>query len=284
MKRLVVKSYAKINLALNVLKKREDGYHELDTIMLPLELHDSILMNKLTKGGDTFITCDDFSIGVLNYNIATTAINKLSEVYNVNAKFRVFIHKVIPLQSGLGGGSSNAAYSMLAVNQLMKLNADKKTLLDIAKTLGADVPFFINCVPSRCQGIGEIITPIEVKNNYYILIVCPKLGCSTKEVFLTSDTMTLKTYPIDDVVVALASGDDELLAKSIGNSLLDAASLLNPEITEIIELLRGYGLKIVSMTGSGSAVFAMSQDKKLLKRIEKNLEDKYRVELTRIKK
>lgn len=285
MKKLVIKSYAKINIALNVMDKREDGYHELDTVMIPLELHDSVIIEKFsTKGGDNFITCDDFSTGVIKYNLATNAITKLADKYNFDTKFRIFIHKVIPLQAGLGGGSSNAAFTMLGINKMLKLNASEEDLLAIGETIGADVPFFIKNIPARCKGKGELITPITVKNNYYVLIVMPKSGNSTKEVFAVGDTLTLKTYDIDKVIQALEEGDDDLLATSIGNSLEEPAMKINPEISEINAKLKDFGLNLVLMSGSGASVFALSTNKKELINIAKKLDNFYRVELTKIRK
>ena len=108
MKSLLLKSYAKINICLNVIKKREDGYHELDMVMLPLALHDSIYMEELKNAKDHFITIDDFSLGLLKYNIATATMEKMQAKYGIDHKFRITIHKNIPMQSGLGGGSSNS--------------------------------------------------------------------------------------------------------------------------------------------------------------------------------
>ena len=281
---LSIKSYAKINIALNVVDKLDNGYHVLDSIAVPLELHDTILMNVLKSSSDTYVTIDDFSVGVIDYNIATFAIEKMSSEFNIDKKFRVFIHKVIPMQAGLGGGSSNAAFVMKGVDKLLKLKADNEKLKEIAKGLGADVPFFIDCVPARMQGIGDVLTPITIKNNYHVLIVKPKEGLSTKDIFNKADEMTLTTCDIDKVVEALETGNDDMLAENIGNSLEKPAIELLPEIDKIINTLKGFGLKIVGMTGSGSAVFALSTDVKLLKKIELELEDVYKVCLTKILK
>ncbi len=281
-KHLSVKSYAKINLILNCLGKRKDGYHELDMVMLPIELHDSIIIGKLQNGTDNFVTIDDFSIGNIQYNLATFAIDKLSAKYGFNQKFRVFIHKVIPTEAGLGGGSSNAAFTLKAVNKMMKLNISDDELIEISKSLGADIPFFIKCVPARARGIGEILEPIEVKNNYEILIVKPTQGLSTKDVFDKSDETTFKVGNVDDVIKALKEGDDDLLAKSINNSLEPAAISLVPEIQSIKDKLYNLGFKIVQMSGSGTSVFALSTDKRLVKKAEKILEDDYIVVRTRI--
>ena len=167
----------------------------------------------------------------------------------------------------------------------MKLNMSRDDLFDIAKDLGADVAFFVDCIPSRAQGYGEILTPIQVKNNYYVLLVKPREGCSTKDVFNKRDELEVKTYDIDAVIDALATGDDEKLAKNIGNSLEEAAFELVPNTKKIKDKLLSLGLKIVLMSGSGSCVFAMSTNLKELKAAAAQFDDKdCFVEITRIKK
>lgn len=284
MKSLHIRSYAKINLCLNITGKREDGFHELDMIMLPISLHDSLVVSKLNKSTDNFVTVDDFSIGSFTYNLATFAIDKLENKYHFKDKFRILIHKVIPIQAGLGGGSSNAACAMKAVNTLLELGASDEELMELGKTLGADIPFFVQCKPARCRGIGEIIDPIEIKNNYHVLIVKPEMGCSTREVYQVADSMKLDVCNMDNVIKALAEGDDDLLAANLANSLQAPAVSLVPAIQTIIDELKECGLKIVQMTGSGSAVFALSTDKKLLKKVFKKFENKYQVEMAKVLK
>ena len=134
------------------------------------------------------------------------------------------------------------------------------------------------------QGVGEVLTPISIKNNYYVLIVKPELGCSTKEVYAISDTMNLKTGNIDNVIKALEEGDDELLATNISNALQEPAIKLVPSIQAIIDELKENGLNMVQVTGSGSAVFALSTNKKQLSKILKKLDDRYQVELAKVMK
>ncbi len=284
MKSLHIRSYAKINLCLNITGKRKDGYHELDMIMVPISLHDSLVVDLLKKSPDNFVTVDDFSIGTFNYNLATFSIDKLRSIYHFDEKFRILIHKVIPIQAGLGGGSSNAACSLKAVNEILNLGASDEELMEIGKTLGCDIPFFVKCKPARCKGLGEILEPIEIKNNYYVLLVKPEAGCSTREVYLAADSMDLTVCNVDNVIKALKEGDDDLLAASIGNALQAPAISLVPQIQTIIDELHDCGLKIVQQTGSGSAVFALSTDKKLLKKVLKQFENKYQVELARVLK
>ena len=284
MKNLHIRSFAKINISLNITKKRKDGFHELDSVMLPISLHDSLVISKLNLATDNYVTVDDFSIGTFSYNLATFSIEKLQSVYHFDNKFRILIHKVIPIQAGLGGGSSNAAFTMKAVNQILKLGASDEELIELGKTLGCDIPFFIKCKPARVQGVGEVLTPITVKNNYYVLLVKPELGCSTKEVYALSDEMNLKTGNIENVIKALEEGDDDLLAGNISNALQEPAIKLVPSIEAIIDELKNNGLKMVQVTGSGSAVFALSTNKNQLKKVFKKLEDRYQVELARVMK
>ena len=279
-----VKSYAKINISLRVKSKMENGYHELDSVMVPIELHDSIVISPLYNRNDSFVTVDDFSNGLIHYNLAGSAIDALEKKYGVHKCFRIYIHKVIPMQAGLGGGSSNAAFTLRAINQILKLGASDEELIEIATPLGADIPFFIKCQPSRCGGIGEKIQPIEIKNNYHVLIVKPNEGVSTKECFKIADNKPYPEVDVDKVVEALRIGDDDMLAEYIGNSLQPSAIELVPEIQTIIDYLKEQGLKLVMMSGSGSSVFALSTDKSILKRVQKQIDEEGRwfCELTKV--
>lgn len=279
-----VKSYAKINISLNIKYKRDDGYHELDSVMVPIELHDSLIISDLKTASDNFVTVDDFSNGLVHYNLVGSAIDALSKKYKFNNKYRVYIHKNIPMQAGLGGGSSNAATIMKTVNGILKLGATNEEMIKLAAPLGADIPFFILGVPARCRGIGEIVEPIEIKNNYQVLVVKPTSGCSTKEVFALCDKKPYPQVDIETVLKALREGDDDLLASVMGNSLEASAMELVPEIKTIKDRLKDMGFKLVLMSGSGSTVFALSTNTALLKKAQKELEDDYFVEITKIRK
>lgn len=284
MKTFLVRSPAKINICLNVVGKQPDGYHQLDMVILPLAMHDSMLFTEIKKGEDNFVTIDDYSMGPITYNLASSAIEKLQKLKGFNNAFRVSIHKVIPMQSGLGGGSSNAALTLVALNKYLKLGFTDEELIQIGKPLGADIPFFIMGKPARCRGIGEQLDFVNIKNNYHVLIVKPNEGCSTKGVYEVSDTMDLPTGNVEKVIEALETGNDDLLAESIFNALEEPAMSLVPEIRVIKQKLYDAGLKIVQMTGSGSAVFALSTDLKQLRKVAKMLDEKdhYLVEITKV--
>lgn len=279
---MFVKAFAKINVYLDVLSKREDGYHEMEMVMLPLELHDTITIDYIPELMDSYITCDHVELGEVKYNLINLTIKALREKYHFKQNFNISVHKEIPIKAGLGGGSSNAAAILNAFNSMLKLKINENTLNIIAKTLGADVPFCLKNKPSLVEGIGEKLTSIKLKNQYEVLIIKPEQGLSTKHVFEKADTISLEHGNVNDVIKALEEGDDNLLAKSMFNSLEKASIELAPEIVDIKSMLKKDGLKMVLMSGSGSCVYGLTKDIHLAKRLYKKYEKEgYEVYLTR---
>ena len=276
MKKVVVQSYAKINVCLDITGRREDGYHLLDMVMLPIALHDTLLIEETPRAIDDYITLDEFTFVESEYNTVSHAINLVKKARNLDTKFRIDMHKVIPMKAGLGGGSSNAAFTIKAINDYKKLNLTDDEIQSMAVQIGADVPFFIHNKPARCKGIGDIVEPINIKNDYYVLLIKPERGCPTKDIYKISDKK--QNWPhgnVDAVVKALEKGDDDTLSDLMFNVLEDSSIELVPEIQTIKDEMREAGLKIVMMSGSGSAVFALSTDKKLIKSTAKKFENKY---------
>lgn len=269
---LVVKSHAKINVSLRVLSKRADDYHELEMVNLPLDLHDVIEIQKQPNAMDTFVTCDDISLANARHNLCTKAIDAMRKEYGFNANFLVSIHKEIPFAAGLGGGSSNAASVMKAIVTLLHLKADPDKLNEIGKSIGADVPFFFTDKPALVTGIGEKLQLIPVKKQYQCLIVKPKEGLSTKVVFAHADSFERTKIETRDVIKALETGDDALLASSIGNDLYVPACSLLDKVQKVVESLKKDGFKIVMMSGSGSSIFALGDDPKKMKDAAKKYE------------
>lgn len=285
MKKIVVQSYAKINVCLDIIGIREDGYHLLDMVMLPISLHDTLLIEETPRAVDNYITLDEFILGDSQKNTVTQALDSFLNNYQINTKFKIDLHKVIPMKAGLGGGSSNAAFTLKVINQYKKVNASEEELHNLAVSIGADVPFFIYNKPARCRGIGDIVEPIKVKNDYFVLVVKPEAGCVTKDIYKISDKK--KNWPhgnVDIVVKALEEGDDDLLANSVFNVLEESSIGVVPEINTIKQELKELGFKIALMSGSGSAVFALTTNKKLLKNAAKVMENKYYVATARVLK
>ena len=262
---MIIKSFAKINLSLKILSRREDNYHNLEMVNLPIELHDVIELDTLPYYNDTYITCDDMRLMSARSNLCTRAVAMMREHYGFKENFMIHIHKEIPFSAGLGGGSSNGAMVMRALNQMLHIKASEEDLAKIGVHLGADVPYFFFGKPAKVEGIGEIITPITPKRVYHCLIVKPDIGLSTKDVYEASERFEKEEIDTAKVIQCLEEGDELGVARAMGNDLFRPAVSLCPVVGEIVGRLRKDGFPIAAMSGSGSAVFALSLDQKKLK-------------------
>lgn len=280
---MIIKSPAKINLSLKVKDKRPDGYHELEMVEIPLELHDVLEFEALPHSPDPYITCDDVGIISIKNNLCKKALDAMRAHFKFTENFAINVHKDIPFAAGLGGGSSNAAAVMLGIKALLKLKTTPEEMNQIGLSLGADVPFFLQTHPCLVGGIGEVLTPIKIAKAYECLIVKPLAGLSTTQVFAIADSCQRRAIDTGKVVEALATGDDVLLAKSLGNDLMAPAERLLPDVGEVYDLLRKEGFSIVSMSGSGSSLFALSMDgRKCREAARKFYRLGYTVRLTKI--
>jgi len=255
---MYVKACAKINLYLDVLGKREDGYHDLDMVMLPLELHDTLNFEYVPNATYTHIISDTIERQIIDNNLIYRTHDLLKKELNYKPNFVIRVHREIPFFAGMGAGSANAAAALKAFKKYGRLKLDPEEENKLCLKLGADVPFSLKNVPAHVEGIGEKVTPIKVKKQYFVVVIKPKQGLSTKLVFQESDKYKMKHGNASDVIKALEIGDDSLLAKSIFNSLEDVSMELCPEVAKIKEMMKKDGFKIVLMTGSGSCVYAMT--------------------------
>ena len=260
---MYVKAPAKINLYLDVLGRREDGYHNLDMVMLPLELHDTIDFERVPNAHYTHIVSDTIERQVIKHNSIYRTHELLVSEYNYDQNFIIRVHKEIPIYAGMGGGSSNAAAAFRYFMKRGKLKLSEEEQVKLCLKVGADVPFCLKNVPAHVEGIGEKVTPIKVKKQFSVLVIKPKQGLSTKDVFTACDKYELKHGNVKDVIKALEEGDEKLLAKSMFNSLEEVSIALCPEIVEIKEMLKKDGFKCVLMTGSGSCVYALTSNSTL---------------------
>jgi 4-diphosphocytidyl-2-C-methyl-D-erythritol kinase len=269
-----LKAYAKINLGLKVKGKDEKGYHLLDMVMLPISLCDNI---EITKRDD-----EEVNVIVTNNvylpqdNSITKSIRLMQEKYNFTTGFDVKIEKNIPTQAGMGGGTSDAAEIIKAVNVLMNINAPLKDLESLAMQVGSDVVYSLYSTLSRIQGTGEIYTKIDKEFKYPILIVKPKSGIKTKDCFslYNKDEDNIREDTIDKLINSL---DKELyiVRKYAKNSLLRPASKIAPIIKKIIKTLLEHNLDLIQMSGSGSTVYAIDKDINKLKEVYELIKDEY---------
>lgn len=281
---LMMKAYAKINLGLNIIDKdNKDSYHTVDMINLPIELHDRIEIEMLPYGFDTLITSDDRELPTDEKNIVYKVEKALREKYNYQQKFRIHIHKSIPVGAGLGGGSADGAAVLIGLNKLLKLKLSTAELCEIGMKIGSDIPFSIRNAPMRVQGKGNILTPVKMKKSYNILILSPKKGLSTKEVYIKYDEVGASpSSNIDGLIEALATDNEKLMHESLGNQLEKAAIEIYPELIQIKQSMENEGLKPSMMTGSGSTLFYISNNLKLMRKAYTTLKEKgFNVVLTK---
>lgn len=280
---MITKAYSKINISLKVDKKDENGYHKIESLMIPLSLHDSIEITKLPNGSHTFITCDNFALYAEKYNIVTKAIQLLRDKTGFRDHLRVTIYKRIFIAGGLGGGSSDAAAVLIALIDYLKLEISQEDIFAIAKQIGADTAFFLENKPAIATNYGEVITPANITNKYHVLLVKPKEGVSTKKMYDMYDEMYVEEEkPSIDLIVDAYNNDINKLNEIRFNDLQKCAVQSVPEIAKIIESLKTDGVECVFMTGSGSTVVGMSNSKKkLAKLFKKYYLAGYETELTK---
>jgi len=275
-----IKAYAKINVGLDVVSKRDDGYHELSMVMLPIELYDLIDIEPALEA--SFRCTPPYRIRP-EKNTLLKAIEVCREAHPFESQFKIHLHKTIPSQAGLGGGSSDAAAVINYLDDHFKWNLSDEEKISLAVKVGADVPFCLFNKPAIVSGIGEKLDFFTMKNPLNLVLIQPHKGVSTKLAFKDLDIPNLVHPKISDIALALKEGNELALYESMGNSLEDKAISLVPEIDLIKKELLDYGLEFSMMTGSGSVVMGFSQDEGLLHRATKDLKSHYRfVRLTKV--
>jgi len=271
---MIIKVPAKINLALDVKNIREDGFHNIDIVTIPLELHDSIEIEEYPERFGTYLTSDDLSLICDESNLVYIAYRAIKKSCGLHSGYRIKIFKKIPVEAGLAGGSADAAAVINGLNKLKKLNLTDEQKIEIAKGIGSDVPYCLFNKPCRITGMGEKLEFIpNVKVNYGVILVKPEEGLSTRAVYKSCDLQPKDVPDIPNLIKGLQTGNDELIEKSMANGLQKTAISMLPEVGEIISRLKEKGLKMVMMSGSGSAVFALSRDMKKLEQIAREFDD-----------
>ena len=278
-----IKAYAKINIALNILNRREDGYHDLDMVMIPIDLHDIIELERLPHGYESYLTSDDQDLPTDESNFSHVAFTKMKSEFNIDKNYMITIHKRIPMNAGLGGGSADAAAVINGTLKSLKLKADEERLVEIAKSIGADVPFCLFNKPARCRGIGEKMEFFSLKKKYHVLLIKPREGVSTAEAYKTYDHLGTKPEHsnIEALMEALQNDDEEVIAREMKNSLQDATVILLPIVQEVVDTLKNDGFNMTLMSGSGSTVFTMHKSRsKLINEAKKFDKSKFQVIIT----
>lgn len=257
---MIVFPCAKINLGLNIVSKREDGYHNLETVFYPIPLYDALEIKYMDEKFPSQVACDLKVTGNAvecdeQNNLVVKAYNLLAEDYKL-PRVHAHLYKHIPSQAGLGGGSSDAAFMIRLLDERFRLNIGNPEMEKYAARLGADCAFFIEAEPAYAEGIGDELMPVDGPkgnlNGYYLAIVKPDTAVSTKEAY-AAITPTATSKSCREIVrQPIETWKEELV-----NDFEAPIFKLHPELAEIKEKLYQQGAKYAAMSGSGSALFGI---------------------------
>lgn len=279
MKKLKIKAYAKINLVLNILNKKKDGYHNIESIFQQISLHDNLCIKK--KNDEFFLLKTNNKEIDNKDNLIYKAYLILKKDYSCIKGIEVILKKKIPIQAGLGGGSSDCASFIFGMQKLYNLEMTEKYRNKIGKKLGADVvPFFYGNT-LKLNGIGDIITEIDTEVKYYTIIIKPNFTCSTIEMYRKIDKKEIKDkVDIFKMITALKKGDIKEVSDNLYN-IFEYVIEEKEELNIIKKDLINVGAINTLLCGSGSCVLGIFKNKKLAKRGYQKLKYKYEAYLSK---
>lgn len=252
-----LQAFAKINLGLDVLGKREDGYHEVRMIMQTIRMYDQLDMRKSVEPG-IHLTTNKKYIPVDENNLVWRAAKLMMDTCGIMEGVSIHLHKVIPVAAGMAGGSSDAAATLVGMNRLFHCGLSKEKLMELGVQIGADVPYCVLRGTALAEGIGEKLTVLPPIPDCWILIGKPGISVSTKYVYTTLDLNTDTVHPdIDGMKKALEDGNLYGITERMGNVLQDVTIPAYPEVERIKEQMKALGAVNAMMSGSGPTVFGI---------------------------
>lgn len=255
---MAVRAYAKINLGLRVLRKRQDGYHDIETVMHRINLFDDLTFKKAEA---VSMTSTDLSLPCDESNLCIRAVRLLQEHFKVDRGAHIDLKKNIPIGAGLGGGSADAAETLRGVCKLWGLKTTTDELAELALQLGSDVPYFLQNGTAYATGRGEILEPLPMTLPYWIVVVFPGVHISTawayNNVILAEpeDAPSLKDILLNHI------GDLSKLSSLVRNDFQAPVTAGHPKVPRLMESLRSWGAEFVQLSGSGSSVYGLFRDK-----------------------
>ncbi|MFN4259876.1 MAG: 4-(cytidine 5'-diphospho)-2-C-methyl-D-erythritol kinase [Gemmataceae bacterium] len=266
---MVIWAPAKVNLYLEVLGKRPDGYHDIATLMVAVSLYDTLTF-KEEASGQISLTCDHPSLSVGPDNLVVRAAELLQRRSGCRRGASIHLHKRIPLAAGLAGGSSDAASTLMALNQLWGLEWNKGQLVELAAELGSDMPFFFSTPAAWCTGRGEIVQPLTQPRPLHLVLLCPPVEVSTAAVY---GRVRLPRRPLrgEPARRAFTRGDVEAIGRCLHNRLQPAAEEVCPEIARWRHCLQQLQPVGCALSGSGGSLFALCRDETEAQRLAQTL-------------
>ena len=269
MKEISIKSIAKINIGLNIVSKREDGYHNLETIFYPLQLHDLIYFK---KSNHFSISSNSDLLNSEKTNLVIKAVEIMEKFTGEKLSVEIFLDKKIPIGAGLGGGSSNAAFTLKALSELFDLKISDNQLRELGLRLGSDVPLFLHELPAYAESRGEKLRKIDFRITDHLLIVNPKIHISTKWAF-SKISPKKPDYNLVDIIEKYQN-DYKVWKDFIKNDFEPIVTEEYNELSELRNSLINLGSEFCIMTGSGSTFFGIYKDLNLLSKAKEYFEKK----------
>ena len=261
MKELDLTALAKINLGLDVLRRREDGYHEIRMVMQTIHLYDRIQLRKTVEPG-VRVKTNLYYLPVNENNLVYKAARLLQEEFELSEGVDIDLKKYIPVAAGMAGGSSDAAAVLFGMNRMFGLGLSREELMERGLKLGADVPYCVLRGTALAEGIGERLTPLCPVPRCHVLVAKPPISVSTKFVYENLKLDEHTVHPdMDALLAAIEAGDLRALASNMGNVLETVTCQHYPVIEQLKELMRECGALNAMMSGSGPTVFGLFEEK-----------------------
>ena len=253
-----IRTFAKVNYALEVLGVRPDGYHELSTVFQSISLYDEVEIERVGRGFELVVEPEGTETGPPEGNTIYRAHKLLAEIAGDELPVRVRLRKRIPTGAGLGGGSSDAAATLVGLNEIFGLGLSETELKEVGLKIGADVPFCIGGGTALGRGVGEVLSTLPAPPPHYLVVAKPAAGAGTARIYRAYDERPGESKPsVVPVVEALRAGDLGALAKGLGNDLARVTKSLVPGVQRLEEELLRAGALGVAMSGTGTAVYGL---------------------------
>jgi len=268
--KILVKAPAKINLSLDVMHKRPDGYHEVEMVMTTIDLADRIELSLLEEDRIVIHSHNRF-VPDDQRNLAYQAAHLLKERFQVKKGVVIGIEKTIPVAAGLAGGSSDAAATLRGLNKLWELGLTLDELAELGAEIGSDVSFCVYGGTALATGRGEIIKQIPAPPTCWVVLAKPFIGVSTADVYRRLNVDKIQHPPTKEMISAIEKGDFHGVCNSVGNVLEDVTLSLYPEVAQIKDQMKRFGADAVLMSGSGPTVFSLVEHDSRMHRIYNGL-------------
>ena len=265
--KIKVAAPAKINLFLEILEKRQDGYHEIQTVMQEVSLFDYLYIENYDNG--VAFSCSNPKLVTGEENLVVKAVRLMQKESGTSKGVKIHLDKKIPIGAGLGGGSSDAVATLFGLNKLWQIGYDEKQLMSLAGKLGSDTPFFVMGNTAICKGRGEVVTPYPLNVKYNYIIIYPRFEVSTATVYKNFKiSLTKNLKDVSFFLQKLESGNPQELGAGLHNRLEEVVFRLYPDLEKIKKTLTKFDFCGTLLSGSGSALYGLCKEGMDSKEIE----------------